>query len=216
MRDSYCAVCLMCVSVWMELHLCICLRQPDLGETLLVDMVHHDDFIVIAGWRAPRAEERQTQTTGEWYTVLTEKISQTDGEEAVNRIKTTNQFSCLFFSFLERFHCFPQPKSVNCVIREGSDTVMFQMQITIHLPLLNLGLSSHCLLWTGSQKTVARIAQQNCDTTPPPKARCCEQKCQKMTEVSSFDQSMSDRLYLNLNQLFFLSYNKKNLVCYED
>lgn len=39
----------------------VCLCEPDLGEAVLVDMVHHHYFIVITGWRAPRAAERQTQ-----------------------------------------------------------------------------------------------------------------------------------------------------------
>lgn len=46
------------------LHLCICVYEADLGEALLVDMVHHHYFIVIAGRRAPRAEGRQTQRAG--------------------------------------------------------------------------------------------------------------------------------------------------------
>lgn len=33
----------------------ICLHEPDLGEALLVDMVHHHNFIVVARWRAPGA-----------------------------------------------------------------------------------------------------------------------------------------------------------------
>lgn len=32
-----------------------CLREADLGEALLVDMVHHHNFVVVAGWRAPGA-----------------------------------------------------------------------------------------------------------------------------------------------------------------
>lgn len=47
------------VMLMCTLHLCLC--EPDLGEALLVDMVHHHYFIVITGWRAPRAEKRQTQ-----------------------------------------------------------------------------------------------------------------------------------------------------------
>lgn len=38
--------------------LCICLHEADLGEALLVDMVHHHNFIVVAGWRAPGAVGR--------------------------------------------------------------------------------------------------------------------------------------------------------------
>lgn len=37
--------------------LCVCVWEADLGEALLVDMVHHHYFIVITGWRAPRADE---------------------------------------------------------------------------------------------------------------------------------------------------------------
>lgn len=36
----------------------ICLHEADLGEALLVDMVHHHNFIVVAGWRAPGAAGR--------------------------------------------------------------------------------------------------------------------------------------------------------------
>lgn len=38
----------------------VCLCGTDLGEALLVDMVHHHYFIVVAGWRAPGAKKRQT------------------------------------------------------------------------------------------------------------------------------------------------------------
>lgn len=55
---------------------CICLYEADLGKALLVDMVHHNYFIVIAGWRAPRAEERQTQAAGVKYAALTGKIKE--------------------------------------------------------------------------------------------------------------------------------------------
>lgn len=36
----------------------ICLHEADLGEALLVDMVHHHNFIVVARWRAPGAASR--------------------------------------------------------------------------------------------------------------------------------------------------------------
>lgn len=37
----------------------VCLCEADLGEALLVDMVHHHDFVVVAGWRAPGAAGRE-------------------------------------------------------------------------------------------------------------------------------------------------------------
>lgn len=59
-RRLFACLCLMHARP-RALRLYSCLHEADLGEALLVDMVHHHNFIVIAGWRAPRAEKRQTQ-----------------------------------------------------------------------------------------------------------------------------------------------------------
>lgn len=54
---SRCERCKQCSGVRARaVYICLC--EADLGEALLVDMVHHHDFIVVAGWRAPGAAGR--------------------------------------------------------------------------------------------------------------------------------------------------------------
>lgn len=96
-RVCVCVYFEVCVEVQFTLAYLLC--EPDLGEALLVDMVHHHYFIVIAGWWAPRAENRQTESRSVIYS--------TDWAEQSERRQPKEKQFCIFHLNGENIHRTP-------------------------------------------------------------------------------------------------------------